>query len=75
MLYKRSIDRTNPTYENTLPIHRNMYDITQMEVYELHRKIEGLNPECELVGVNTSCLVYNSTTNEAFTCTKWGGIK
>ena len=52
-----------------------MYDITKMKVYELHRKIEESNPECELVGVNTDCLVYNNITNQPFTCTKWGGIK
>ena len=46
-----------------------------MEVYELHRKIEELNPECELVGVKTNCLVYNNITNQPSTCTKWGGIK
>ena len=40
MLYKLSIDRQIPTYENTLPIHRKMYDIAKMEVYELHRKVE-----------------------------------
>ena len=39
MLYKLSIDRTIPTYENTLPNHRETYDIAKMEVYELHRKI------------------------------------
>ena len=39
MLYKLSIDINIPTYENTLPIHRNICDIAKMEVYELHRKI------------------------------------
>ena len=39
MLYKLSIDRQVPTYDNTLPIHRKIYDITKMEVYELHRDI------------------------------------
>ena len=75
MLYKLSIDRNIPTYENTLPNHRKIYDIAKMEVYELHRKIEELNPECELVGVKTYCLVYNNTTNQPLICTKWGGIK
>ena len=40
MLYKLPIYTQIPTYENTLPIHRNIYDIANMEVYELHRKIE-----------------------------------
>ena len=72
MLNKLSIDRSIPTYENTLRIQRNIY--AKMEVYELHRKIE-LNPECELVGVKTYCLVYNNITNQPLTCTKCGGIK
>ena len=75
MLYKLPIDIKSPTYENTLPIHRKIYDIAKTEVYELHRKIEELNPECELVGVKTYCLVYNNTTNQPLICTKWGGIK
>ena len=74
MLYKLSICRAIPTYEHTLPIHREIYDIATMEVYELHRKIEELSPECELVGVNTYCSVYNTITNQPLTCTRWGGI-
>ena len=75
MLSKLSIDRNIATYETTLPIHREISDIANMEVYGLHRKIEELNPECELVGVKTYCLVYNHITNQPLTCTKWGGIK
>ena len=40
MLYKLSIDRHIPMYENALSIHRKLYDIVNMEVYELHRNIE-----------------------------------
>ena len=75
MLYKLSIDRKVPMYENTLSIHRKLYDIAKNEVYELYRKIEELNPECELVGVKTYCLICNTFTNQPSTCTKWGGIK
>ena len=75
MLYKISIDRGIPTYGKTLPIHTEIYDISKMEVYELHRKIDELSPECELVGVKTNGLVYNNITHQPLTCTKWGGIK
>ena len=71
MSYKLSIDRNIPMYENMLSIHRKLYDIAKMEVYELHRKIEESNPECELVGVKPDCLVYNNITNQPSTCTKW----
>ena len=57
MLFKLSLNRGIPTHENTLPIHRETYDIAKMEVYELHRKIEELSPECELVGVKTSFIL------------------
>ena len=40
MIYKLSIDIIIPTYEHTLPIHRKINDIVNMEVYELHSKIE-----------------------------------
>ena len=57
MLYKLPIDRKTPTYENTLPIRMKIYVIANMEVFGFHRKVEELNPECELVGVKTDCLV------------------
>ena len=74
MLYQLSRNIEIPMYEHTLPIHRGIYDIARMEVYELHLIIHKSNPDCELIGVKTYCLVYNSITNKPFTCTKWGGI-
>ena len=70
-LYKPPIDRQVSMYENTLSIHRGIHDIAKMEVYELHRKIKECNPECELVGVKTDCLIHSQPS----TCTKWGGVK
>ena len=70
MLYKLSIGRGTPMYENALPIHREICDIVKMEVYGLHRKMEESNPECELVGVKTDGLIYNNITNQPLTCTK-----
>ena len=69
------MDKQIPLHENTLPIHRQIYDIARMEMYELDLQIKELNPECELVGIKTDCLVYNNITNEPKTTTEWGGIK
>ena len=43
--------------ENTLPIHRKIYDIANMEMYELYLEVMSLNPKAELVGITTDCLV------------------
>ena len=69
------MDKQLPLHENTLPIHRKIYDIARMEMYELDLQIKELNPECELVGIKTDCLEYNNRTNEPTTTTEWGGIK
>ena len=44
-------------YENTLPIHRNIYDIANMEMYELYLEAMYLNPKAELIGIKTDCCV------------------
>ena len=44
-------------YENTLPIHRKIYDIANMEMYELYLDVMALNPKAELVGIKTGCLI------------------
>ena len=46
-------------YENTLPIHRKIYDIANMDMYELYLDVKKLNPKAELVGIKTDCLVFN----------------
>ena len=44
------IDKTEISkYENTLPIHRNIYDIANMEMYELYLDVMLLNPKAELI--------------------------
>ena len=53
------IDKTEISkYENTLPIHRNIYDIANMEMYELYLEVMALSPKTELVGIKTDCLVF-----------------
>ena len=53
------IDKTETSkYENTLPIHRKIYDIANMEMYELYLEVMSLNPKAELIGIKTDCLVF-----------------
>ena len=49
--------------------------LQEWKLYELHSNMHKSNPDCESIGVKTCCLVYDSITNQPFTCTKWGGIK
>ena len=59
MLYN-VIDKTEISkYENTVPIHRKIYDIANMEMYELYLKAMSLNPKAELIGIKTDGLVFN----------------
>ena len=54
------VDKTDISkYENTLPNHRKIYDIANMEMYELYLEVMSLNPKTELVGIKTDCLVFN----------------
>ena len=58
MLYN-VIDKTEISkYGNTLPIHRKIYDIANMEMYELCLEVRALNPKAQLVGIKTDCLVF-----------------
>ena len=38
-------------WENTLPIHRTIYDIARMQMYEIDLAIKELNPDCERAGI------------------------
>ena len=46
-----------------------------MEMYELELQVKELNPNCELVGIKTACLVFNNVTIDPPTSNRWGGIK
>ena len=46
-----------------------------MEMYELDLEVKDFNPDCELVGIKTDCLVFNNITHDPPTSNKWGGIK
>jgi hypothetical protein len=74
ILYQLSINNATPTYEHTLPLHRTIYDKAHMEMYALYLHIKNLNPDSELVGIITDCLVLNNITQEPPTSNEWGGI-
>ena len=75
IIYK-VIDKTEISkYENTLPIHRKIYDIANMEMYELYLDVKKLNPKSELVGIKTDCLVFNKIKKDIELNDEIGGVK
>ena len=70
------IDKTEISKsENTLPIHRKIYDIANMEMYELYLDVKKLNPKAELVGIKTDCLVFNKIKKYIELNDDIGGVK
>ena len=70
------VDKTEISkYENTLPIHRKIYDIANMEMYELYLEVRALNPKAELVGIKTDCLVVNKIMKDIELSDEIGGVK
>ena len=70
------IDKTEISkYENTLPIHRKIYNIANMEMYELYLEVMALNPKAELVGIKTDCLVFNKIKKDIELSDEIGGVK
>ena len=61
-------------YENTLPIHRNNYDIANMEMYELYLAVRALNPKAGLVGIKTDCLFFNRIKKDIGLSDEIGGV-
>ena len=75
LIYKLVYNNEYPLYDNSLPIHRKVYDKANMDLYEIHLKIRRLNPKCKFVGIKTDCLVYSNITTEIETSDKWGEFK
>ena len=70
------IDKTEVSkYENTLPNHKNIYDIANMEMYELYLEVMALNPKAELVGIKTDYLVFNRIKKDIELNDEIGGVK
>ena len=61
-------------YENTLPIHRKIYDIAHMEMYELYLEVMSSNPKAELVGIKTDCLVFKKIKQDIELSGEIGGV-
>ena len=55
MLYNVTDKTETSKYENTLPIHRKIYDIANMEMNRLYLEVRASNPKAELVGIKTDC--------------------
>ena len=63
-------------YNNALPIHRKVYDVSNMLVYKKHMSIMYKNPTAELVRVKVDLLGYVNATEEIeLDDYKWGEIK
>ena len=44
-------------------------------MYELYLEVKDFNPDCELAGIKTDCLVFNNITHDPPTSNRWGDIK
>ena len=75
LIYKLVYNNEYPLYDNSLSIHRKVYDKANMDLYEIHLQVKRLNPNCKFVGIKTDCLVYSNITTEIETSDKWGGVK
>ncbi len=75
MIYQLTRNKVIPKWENTLPIHRKIYDIARMQMYEIDLEIQQLNPNCYRAGIKADCLAYNNITTMPHTSTSWGHIK
>ena len=75
MLYNVIVKTEISKYENTLPIHRKIYDIANMEMYELYLDVMALNPKAGLVGIKTDCLVFNRIKKDIGLNVEIGGVK
>ena len=43
-------------------------------MYELYLQVKDLNPDCELVGIETDRLLFNNITHDPPTSNGWGDI-
>ena len=60
LIYKLVYNDEYPLYENSLSIHRKVYDKANMDLYEIHLQVKRLSPRCKFVGIKTDCLVYKN---------------
>ena len=75
MFYQLTRNTEIPLWEHTLPIHRHIYDIARMQMYEIDLETQQLNPNCFRSGIKADRLAYNNITTLPHTGTSWGHIK
>ena len=75
MLYQLTKHKEIQLWGNPLPIHRKIYDIARMQMYEIDLEIQQLNPNCGRACIKADCLAYNNITTLPHTSTSWGHIK
>ena len=76
MVWMVHTSKKTPLFNNTLPLHRKIYDIANMLVYKKHLYITSLNPRAVLVRVKTDLLGYINIDHEIDTDDyEWGKVK
>ena len=76
MVWMVRISKKTPVYNNSLPIHRNIYDIANMMVYKQHLQIMTFNPCAVLVRLKADLVGYTGIEHEIETDDyTWGKVK
>jgi len=76
MVWMVRTSKKTPLYNNSLPIHRKIYDIANMKLYKQHLYITSLNPRAELVRIKVDLVGYTGIDNEIETDDyTWGKVK
>lgn len=76
MVWMINKSKKHKLYNNALPIHRKIYDVSNMLVYKKHMSIMYKNPTAELVRVKVDLLGYVNVTEEIeLDDNKWGEMK
>ena len=76
MVWMVCTSKKTPLYNNSLPIHRKIYDIANMKVYKQHLYITSINPRAELARIKVDSVGYTGIDNEIETDDyTWGKVK
>ena len=75
MVWMIEVSKKTHLYNNSLPIHRKIYDVANMMVYKKHLQIMALNPLAQLVRIKTDLLGYVGINNEIEDSVEWGEVK
>ena len=75
MVWMVRTSKTTPLYNNSLPIHRKIYDIANMKVHKQHLCITSINPRAGLVRIKVDLVGYTGIDNEIETDDyTWGKV-